>query len=472
MTQNVAILTNFMDFNAGYSLSGIVVDQVRMLAKYENNVFLFVNEQFNPGYNKDSGLEEVLETYQDRVHLLKETKFMHLDDYAAASAMSDEHRKGAEEAAETFSKRLIENEVTTIFTHDFIFTGWSAPYALACKLCTKKMLLEEWIPRWFHWVHSVPSGTRDWWDLKAYGMNHRLVFPNHSDVARVADSFKTDPSSIAVIPHIKDIRTWYDFSDETMKFLDKYSTVMSSDIIQVYPVSTDRMSAKQLDLVIRIFAEIKKMNYSVCLIAANQWATGFQRKESVEEYCELAERVGLKYGEDFIFTSEVSFSDSMVASLKETKTPDELMDLIDDEVTEQNFEELKSKSIEDLQLYPTGISKRMLRELQLLSNVFLFPTKEESFGLVGPEAAFSGCLPVLNRSLYMMTEVMSQYPPRFDFGSYHNVVNEQNDGYITAVARAVLNRVIMNEAIMCKAFCRQAYNMDRLYHKFYSPLCL
>lgn len=421
----VAILTNFMDFNPGYSLSGIVVSQAKMLLWEGHKVFVFVNEQFNPKYNDDSGITDLLK--YEGFHLSKKTKFMHLTDYDTAASVTEKHIKEAEEAGETFTKEFLDNSIDTVFTHDFVFTGWNLPYSLAIKNCNNKIKGTRDL-KWFHWVHSCPSGKRDWWQLNTYGPNHKIVFPNKTEVMRVAESYSTNPSNIMVIPHIVDIRAWYDMSEEVWAITDAYSDIMEAEVIQIYPCSTDRLHAKQLDIVIKLFGCMKKARVKVFLFIANQWATGTQQKEDLQKYIDLGEQYGLVYEKDFVFSSSIH--------------PD----------------------------YEAGLSKRMLRELQLLSNVFIFPTREESFGLVGPEASFSGALPIINRSLTMQFEVMGHEVPGFDFGSFHqNHLEVNNPEYINAVALAILNRLYSNEAIQGKNYTKRRYNMNHLYNRYYLP---
>ena len=166
------------------------------------------------------------------------------------------------------------------------------------------------------------------------------------------------------------------------------------------------------------------------LIIANQNATGRQRQEDVKNYIDIGEKAGMIHKNDFCFTS---------------LSPG----------------------------HENGIEKRMLRELQLLSDIFIFPTREESFGLVGPEASFSGALPVINKSLSMMYEVMGNHCPAFEFGSFTTnapIVNDDN--YLRAVAFAVLNRMYADESVMTKAYCRSRYNMENMYKRYYLPLLI
>ena len=427
--KTVAILTNFMDFNPGYSLSGIVVDQAYMLAKYGHKVIIYVNEQYNEKFEADAGITNLKEKFPGLVRVKKMTKFMHLIDYDSANNVTDEHKAAAQHAGKIYFHDFQKELVSVVFTHDFIFTGWNLPYSMAVKEADSQLKGKEYEISWFHWVHSVPSGNRDWWSLFEYGPNHKIVFPNKTEVMRVAEAFRTNPSQVAIIPHIKDIRMWYEFGPESMEFIEAYPNVMQADVVQVYPCSSDRMSAKQLHLIIKMFAFMKVMGgANVFLVVANQWATGKQRREDINQYIELGEQCGLYYGKDFVFTSE--FSDK----------------------------------------YQTGISRKMLRELQLLSNLFIFPTMEESFGLVGPEAAFSGSLVVMNKSLTMLFEVLSSATPAFEFGSFHSSTTATKDNnYLVAVGMAILNYLYTNPAIATKTFCRKRYNHDNIYKRYYLP---
>ncbi|GAG48967.1 unnamed protein product, partial [marine sediment metagenome] len=93
--------------------------------------------------------------------------------------------------------------------------------------------------------------------VKRYGPNHKIVFPNNTERLRVAEQFQGTIDDIRVVPHIKDLRTWYDFDKETLRFIDDFPGVMNADYVQVYPASTDRLGAKRVDAVAGIFGQLK-----------------------------------------------------------------------------------------------------------------------------------------------------------------------------------------------------------------------
>lgn len=426
----IALLTNFMEFNPGYSLTGICLDQARMLSAHGHDVHLFVNDQYHG------------EEFSKDVTLHKQIPFTHLTDYTSKKDLSQEHKDIVDKTAAILKKELADFDFA--FTHDFVFTGWFLPYGLACQKAGKEM---EHI-RWLHWIHSVPTALKDWWYIREFGPRHKLIFPNSTDRTRVAEQYRGNIEDVRIIHHIKDLRTWFDFDHETCEFIDEFPGVMQADVVQVYPASTDRLEAKGVDKVMLIMSKIKKMGFSVCFVCANQWATGRQRKEDVSKYLKIASRNGLIPQKEFIFTSEWEKPLADRHPVKDTIA------------NERN------------QRYPTGLPKRILRELLQCANLFVFPTREESFGLVLPEAALAGgMLVVLNQSLQMMLEVGGYSTIYFDFGSYHHTHTVANEGqYFNDIAQIILGRMKENEAIAMKTFCRQRYNWDHLYNKEYSPV--
>ncbi|MHA2046716.1 MAG: hypothetical protein ACW99G_18155, partial [Candidatus Thorarchaeota archaeon] len=308
---------------------------------------------------------------------------------------------------------------------DFVFTGWFLIYGQACRLASPQL---KNVRGWFHWIHSMPSANRDWWRIRQYGDNHKLVFPNYTDRVQVAEQYQGVVNDVRVIPHIKDIRTWFDFHPDSCRFIDKYPKVMSADIVQILPASVDRLESKRVAEVCKIIAGIKGQGRTVCLVIANQWATGRQQKEDTDKYRIQAVRDGLVDQEELIFTSD--------------------------------FESPK---------FDVGVPQHMIRDLFLCSNLFVFPTKEESFGLVVPEAALSGCFLVLNRSLQMQREVSGNSALFFDFGSCHQTHEVLNERYWNDIGFIVSGRMKENESIKTRTFARQTYNMDSLYNGFYMP---
>lgn len=409
--KKVAIITNFTEFNPGYSLTGIVKDQARMLVEHGHDVILYVNERYN-------GVPV------DGVTMRRAVPVHNLVDYGSLAEMSDEHVH----QAHLFSSILVGDlqDTDIVFTHDAVFTGWMAPVGVACTLASARL------PniRWMHWIHSVAIGSRDYRDVGLFPQGHKLIYPNETDRSLIASTFQGRPDDVRVIPHIRDLRSYFDFGAESCSFIDDHPAIMQAEVVQVYPCSSDRLLAKRLNVVIELFGRLKQIGYSVCLVVANQWATGLQRREGLQPYLDLAEEQGLVLGRDFIVTSL-------------WKKPE----------------------------YETGVNKQLLRELMQCSNLFVFPTREESFGLVLAEAALaSGALCVLNESLKMQLEVSAFNTMFFKFGSFSDPYFPENlDEFYWHVASRISAEMQHNQAIKFRTHVRRRYNYDALYHRYYAP---
>lgn len=422
----IAILTNFMDFNPGYSLTGIVKDQVVMLLRQGHKVNLFVNSKYNKGSGDPVSEEEIVKLGGDlkNYQMVDKIPFQNLTDYRSITNLSSEDKNIINNTKMVLVEELKDTDF--VFTHDFVFTGWFLIYGQGCRLASPQL---KNVRGWFHWIHSMPSANFDWWRIRQYGEKHKLVYPNYTDRTQVAEQYQGVVDDVRVIPHIKDIRTWFDFHPDTCRFIDKYPGVLSADIVQLLPASVDRLASKRVEEVCKIMAGIKGQGRSVCLIIADQWATGRQQKEDVDKYRMQAVRDGLIDQQELIFTSD--------------------------------FESPK---------FDVGIHQKMIRDLFLCSNLFIFPTREESFGLVVPEAALSGCFLVLNRSLQMQREISGNEALFFDFGSCHTEHNIPSERYWNDIGFIIAGRMKENESIKTATFARQTYNMDSLYNKHYMPV--
>jgi glycosyltransferase involved in cell wall biosynthesis len=415
MKEKIAILTTFREFIPGYSLTGIVWDQYKLLTRQGHQVDIFVAEDYH-GRGTPPDFKGIEEQMQRRIPKAK------LTDYQSLKQMSTEHR----DVATRMEVMCLEvlSSYHAVFTHDLIFTGWNLPYGQGIRKASPSMPNTKWL----HWIHSIPSGFRDFWNMRAFGPRHRLIYPNRTDLRRVAEQFRTEIESCRVIPHPKDLRSWFEFSDLTCSFIDDFPGMMEADIIQLYPASSDRLEAKGVQDLILIFAWMKKCGFNVCLTIANQHATDRVAASSPAKMQAIAGRNGLSSSE-VIFTS--------------------------------NWREGEFKS---------GLPKRTIRELFQCSNLFIFPTNHETFGLVLPEAVLAGgVLPVLNKSLGMMAEVTGLNADYIDFGAF-NAVTNRAPRFHEGVARSVIGRLQRNEAVMTKTYIRQRYNWDNLYRRFYQPI--
>lgn len=435
----IAVFTNFHDWNPGYSLTGIATDQVEMLCRHGHDVHLYISEKHHESWDHMAPSFEGLTIHQSVPH-----EELH-DSASADEDMTPEQALHCERLKPWLLEELKDADIA--ITHDWVFTGWNLPFALALQQIADQTRHVGFL----HWLHSIPSGFRDWWNLRAYGApdaqgnpdwprNHFLISPTESMAQNMADQFHCTREHVRRIHHIKDPRSWFEFGEETRDFIDDFPGVLHADVVCVAPMACDRLTAKNLHMAIMIMAGLKRRCLTTAFVCANQWASRQQYAEELDQFYELADACGLvhaknkpteEYADEFIFTSEWQYPK-----------------------------------------YETGIPRRMLRELMLLSNLHLFPTMGESFGLVAPEAALCGAYLVLNRDLEVLQEIFCHEGAYFHFGSTYRGFEPQEgwERYLDSVSLAVLSRMKRNEAVQTQTFTRQRLNMDYLYFQQYEPL--
>lgn len=404
----VGILTNFSEWLTHYSLTSVVGDQIRMILDAGHTPELIVMENFSlpaAGHPDFPILQDLT------IH--RAIPFHHKKDYMSLKDVSEEHV----ELARAFTAPLAEltRSMDAVLTHDIVATGWN----LVVHLAMRHVCNHTAGPLWMHWIHSVPGGgKRDYWGVPA---NSVLVYPNHADALRCAEHYSTAMGNVLVCPHSKDVRHFLVHEDDACTLLRRYD-ILHADIIQTLPVPTDRMEFKGIAEAISLFAEFKKKNRSVRLIVVNSWCTTPQLREKVEYWRAYAHQSGLTDNE-VIFTSR----------------------------------EFKSQEV--------GMPLNFVRDMMLISNLFICASKSETFGFTIAEAALTGQLLVLNASWPAMMDLAGSGSALFfTFGSNQQTVNNSDwPKFYGDIAQIILHRMDTDAALTAKSHYRKRYNRDTVW---------
>ena len=413
----IAILTNFEQFCDWFSLCRVVADQATLLTRFGHDVTVCVGESCQDSTHGGPyrfAIDQII------------PKPPHQDEHPSSlSELTTKDHAFSADLASLMTSYLQPFDM--VITHDWLLVGPLLPYAEALRL----MAPHTRHLRFLHWIHSIPSQGRDWWTINRYGHNHMLIYPNKTDLDQVAQMFCTGRHQARAFPHVVDLRTLYEFSEHSWNIIDSVPGLMSADFVQIYPISADRMSDKGLKKLIYVFKELKNLGRSVCLLVADAWTGRFPRQDK-EQYRRIADRNDMA-PDEFGFTSDLAAT-----------------------------------------AFTNGLPRWVLRELMQISNLFVYPTEAETFGLVLVEACLGGgVFPVLNRSLSIMREVGGNYGLYVNFGSCEkqlSLINERE--HYERIARQIVAVTGQDDAFQARTWMRQTYNMDAIYKRYYEPLLL
>jgi hypothetical protein len=253
---------------------------------------------------------------------------------------------------------------------------------------------------------------------------------NYTDVIRAAEMYHTLPKDVRTIFNPMDIRELYEFSDLTKSIIED-NDLMSPDFLCVYPLSSTRMDSagKQLSKVIWVMAELKKKGKSVRLVVPNAHANAQREKDKIQEMYKFAYEHGLERRE-LIFTS-----------------------------------------LHDVPNYEQGVPNRVVRELFLLGNLFIFPSVSENCPLVLLEAMAGKNLLVLNKNFPPMSDFGQENALYFEFGSLINNPHYGDgiDKYMQDVATLILSEFEQNKSLKAQTRLRKDFNVDAIFKRMLEP---
>ena len=415
----IGILTTFYDWKKTYSLVSVAEEQLLSLLENGYSPVLFVLPSFKDDDKIPAGVE-----------IRKVIPQVTLVDYANFQPIQD----GFQAQVDSIKLALEEHmqDIDVALTHDWIFTGWFLPYNAGMRAAQPKLKC-----RWLHWAHSAPS-TRPANLVHPHTFrystmaNSKLIYMNNHDPLRLAEMYGTNLDSIRVVYNPLDLRSFLNLSPLTKKIVDD-NKLLESEIVVIYPLSMPRaVSGKQLDKVIWVLGEIRKLGKTAKLVVCNSHSNAKPEKESIKKLHEYAKKCGLQEG-DLIFTSEIKDTD---------KFP-----------------------------YEDGVPHETIRELFQISNVFIFPTISENCPLVLLEAAAAKNLLVLNESFAPLRDFFGKDALYFTFGAKgHAVEYPDEDKWYSDVARVIIAELNKNKVINSFNTLRMKFNRNWIFQNQLMPL--
>ena len=421
--QKIGILTALTDFSSAYSLTSVIRGQARMLEKDGREFDVLCCKSFNAD---DQDLEWVEENSYYRF-CIDSTP---LHDYKPNEGPKEDFQLSVEMYEKTYRECLADYDI--IITHDLMFLSWFLPQNQAIR-----NLIEEWPDkRWLHWVHSGPSAPPPGMVYPTTlrymaAPNSKYVFLNHNQKQDLANSMGLDAADVAVVYNSRDIRDVYEFDSESSDLIEKYR-LLDHDILQTYPFSTPRWKEKGVRQLMKIWSYWKNTGIKAKLVLVNSHANGEEGEKHIQEMKDYAFSLRLTVGKDVIFTSD------------------------------------EAQCGELTQDWCYSVPGDIVRNLTIISNMFIFPSISECCSLIQAEAAIAGKFMVLNTDFLPMFEFVSANIPHYRF-----TLNdpEVNPAYYECVAREILKNFKNESSVMNSTLAKtRFYNSDHIWETQFAPI--
>lgn len=334
----VVVMTSLSSFNRSYSLTTVIIDQLRALVIAGYKVKFWVTTVCDlslmpPDIAQTVEVQKVMPTFRWKEDEVDEN--------------------GAKDIKNALDKYLFCLESAVVITHDLMFIDSFVTFAhVAHSLIPNSKF------KWLHCCHSSVSARPEEGVKRlrsSLPQGHKIICLNKHLASKFATYYGTTIDKIIVVNNSRDIRAFLRFPEEIWDLVHR-SGALSADIVQTFSFSTMRAESKGLEHVIKIFGMMKKFQLNVKLILLNAHAVDPKAKDLIEKYKKMVDDCGLKgdvtwYSDEFKNHGYIGASESIVSSFLQ------------------------------------------------ISNVFIFPTISEAGPLALMEAALSGCLLVLNRQV-------------------------------------------------------------------------
>lgn len=408
--KRVALFTTFFEATSGYSLIGVAQTQLEELLRRGYDPAVLVQANFTEAPAPSVWRSEV-------VDLRAVVPEMHLE-----TGLHDEFEGRVEAIHEALVDALADVDVC--ITHDIILQNWYKEHNVAMRRYAKQRpdLL------WLHWIHSCPTPTRNLdypWDVRYTPPPGYIIYPNATDKALVCQTYGLGGQEWRVKVtrwgHSIDPLSLWPY-DVLTKDLAAKADLFGGEVVAVYPARLDR--GKQPEKIIRLMAGVQRAGYEPRLLVIDWQSSGDNFQRYIDELLGLAEGLGI--GGKVHFTGR-----------------------LDDRCNQ-------------------GVPRRTVTELMDLSNVYIHPSRVETYSLVVHEAMLRGCLCVLNHDFPVMRELFGESAIYMDFGSdrVHRTYKPDEQAFWNDEALRLLAELRGNRAVTAKMTARREWNPSILWKEF------
>lgn len=420
--KKIYILTNFSGFLKSYSPILVVESQLKMFRENGYEPILLVSDGWNP---PEGTIFADIET--------KRLSNVPVSNTPGVDATFDRD-------IETLYQELndIIEDDSAVLTHDLIFLPDYTKHHLAARRLANLRPSIHWI----HWIHSATAPQGLIQEREMYGESYKelllskfpnsvIAFPNSYDIPRVARNFSFEEDEIFEVPHASDP---VEGMSRIVKTLYKEKKLYEPEIFMVYPLRLDR--GKNAEMNVQLVAACKRMGMTVCLLFCDFQSTGDDKVVYREDLKALARVQGVS--DEVVFLSEFDDSAQM------------------------------------------EVSHGSVLELFTLSNVFMLPSKSETYSLVAQEAMMRGNLCILNhdfppmRQIYGDNAIYKQFSGNIGMDGLNGEVTttyEPNiEAYFDDLARAVKYYLHKEKALKAKTWVRTKRNPQYVFKNYIEPL--
>lgn len=438
---NVVILTSFADLQKAYSLNIIVQTQIKMLLLNGYEPTVIVHETFEP----------------EGIYAHPKVKLEYIPNVPCHNEVRNDETFDADVAG--LEQKLLEilEDGDIVLTHDIIYQ----PACLKHNFASRRVAKAKPGIKWLHWIHSATSPSlvnqvvnvfKDEYPklIQEEFPNAFYIYPEAYTIPSVAKNYNVPEDRVRHIPHATDICGFLGVDREVERVVME-KDILTADAVATYPIRLDR--GKQVEYVIKTMAMLKDFGLKVRVIIIDFHSTAGDKLTYRDDLKNIAIDYGLSQDE-LIWTSELS-----------------------DEWTHE-------------------VPPSVVRDFQLLSNVFILPSVSETYSLIAQEAMLFGNIAVLNkdfppfRSIYGDNPIYKKYSSAFDVQA--DLAEARRDDswtgtsygpdklppearsaaekdYHRGTAGQILSRLKLPEQAQ-RTWVRKERNLDAVFKKYYLPV--